>query len=1072
MFEKITFDIEANNLLNKESIDYTASPYKLKDCFTMHCIVVEDIETGNLLAFHDGDKYVFDGRVYEEKDIDNGYTYILKDYKPLDYIHKPLKDFESFTKSGNIKCVVGHNILNFDLLACKLYYDFDYTVEKDTLNGFDVEYIDTLVLSKCLNPDRIGGHSLDKLSEKTGLRKINFRPYVKIEDRFKKFSADMLYYCIRDVQANTKVLQMLEKEKGSWDWDDAISLEKSIADIITRQEHRGFNFNTELAEHCIKDLDEKLEERRLRVSPIIPDKPATKAYMKDFTPPVRQFLKTGEPSSYLIKFAEKLEAEITGEVGSYKFIFKGKTYDLPLPLEPLVTTQEADINDTTHIKEWLVSEFGWNPSEYKEKDLSVKQVKGIGKVKRTPEEVTEAIDKYVEQTLNSAFCRDRCDFLEVTPEKLKHKLQSYKEGRSIKVWTNPSFTKGQEKEICPDLERIASDFPYAKDIVEYLTYKHRRNSILGGGLDWDDEEEAEKGFLAYVREDCRIPTPADTCGAATSRFRHSIVCNVPRNTSLYGEEMRGLFGVDSNKFYQLGYDFDSLEARIEAHYCYPYDKTKEYCDSLLQAKPNDVHSVMARKISNTIKRKFERRPAKSVKYACLPVDNSEVLTKQGWKFRQELTVGDDVLSYSVDKCHYEWKPIQALWDYKDADVITLKNKWFSMESTADHRWYGIKRRQKGHGSSSIRFYDKCFFTTEDINTETSIMNAAYYWNESSRISSKQAALVAWLLSDGYYKWSEPSDTTSSRKGKSKGIVGSIGQSSKKYWRELEGILADNNISYVKDTSEENGCNFYTYRLKAKDLRSFMDNVVNSRKQKHDVDWVKWVLTLDQPALQEFLYNFWLADGHSKRGNKCITQNIGNIADAVMLAGNLTGHRVTFNHKTDKCIEINLSKKAFTTGQRLIKNFSRKTDVFCLTNENETFVTRQNGIITLTGNCTYGATAPKVAKTIGETLQVGTMVFNAFWEAALPLKKLKDRLQKYWEDVGKKKFILGIDGRKVPTRSQHAILNSLFQSAGVICAKRAMVFHDKFIKEAGYSVDFFRDNWKEKTFISQLIAYHK
>ena len=103
-------------------------------------------------------------------------------------------------------------------------------------------------------------------------------------------------------------------------------------------------------------------------------------------------------------------------------------------------------------------------------------------------------------------------------------------------------------------------FPYARDIVDYLTYKHRRNSILGGGLEWDEEEEAEKGFLAYVRADGRISTPADTCGATTSRFKHRVVTNIPRTSSLYGEPMRAQFGVDDT-CYQIGYDFDSLEAK-------------------------------------------------------------------------------------------------------------------------------------------------------------------------------------------------------------------------------------------------------------------------------------------------------------------------------------------------------------------------------------------------------------------------------------------------------------------------------------------------------------------------------
>lgn len=121
--------------------------------------------------------------------------------------------------------------------------------------------------------------------------------------------------------------------------------------------------------------------------------------------------------------------------------------------------------------------------------------------------------------------------------------------------------------------------------------------------------------------------------------------------------------------------------------------------------------------------------------------------------------------------------------------------------------------------------------------------------------------------------------------------------------------------------------------------------------------------------------------------------------------------------------------------------------------------------------TYGAQANKVSKIIGGSESEGIMVFDAFWEAAYPLKGLKDNLERYWKNTGQKKFILGIDRRKVPTRSAHAIVNSLFQSAGVICAKRAMVIHDRKLKEAGLWVDFFRDDYQNMVFAQQMIAYH-
>lgn len=743
-----TFDIESNNLLNDESVDYLASPYRLKDSFAMHCIVCESHDTGEIIAFHDGDKYLFDGRPYIETD--GKYEYRLEEYEHLEYTHFPLKDFPDFVNGtgkfkGNsnykITKVVGHNIINFDLLAIKLFFKLNYSIKYNTWGNSNIEICDTMILSKTLNPDRFGGHSLAELSKKAGGDvKIDFRKNIPETERFKTFAADMLYYCIYDNKANTAVFRYLMEEWGDYNkWSEPFNLEQRVADIITRQEHRGFAFNMKQAEDNIRDLDARMEACRLEAEPVLPPKPATKGYLKSFIPPKLQFKKNGEPSSNMIKFAEKHSGELVQKEDGWWLFALGKEFKLPIPAEEPICdpTVPATLDDTTHIKNWLVG-LGWSPSEYKDKDITLKS--GT-KIKKDEAQMEKAIRDYVDQTLASNFCQDRCDHLECTPETLEWKLRdriAKAKGRGVKVLTNPSFTKGQEKDICPNLEALGEKFPYATQIVQYLTYKHRRNSILGGGADWEeDEEDYDKGYLAAVRADGRIPTPAATCDAATSRMKHRLVANIPRVTSLYGYEMRNLFGVEVPKYFQIGYDFDSLEAKIESHYCWRYEQEPhEYCNALLLEKPNDVHTMMARRISDTIGRKFERSPAKSVKY-------------------------------------------------------------------------GI---------------------------------------------------------------------------------------------------------------------------------------------------------------------------------------------------------------------------------------------------------------------TYGAQAAKVAKTIGSDMYTGQLVYDAFWEAAKPLALLKERLHDFWVKTGKK-YILGIDGRKVPTRSAHAILNSLFQSGGVICAKRAMVIYDDLIEEEGLAVDFFADDWKNKSFVQQMIAYH-
>ena len=103
--------------------------------------------------------------------------------------------------------------------------------------------------------------------------------------RFKHFAADMLHYNLFDLKSNKSVYDYLMKEKGTHDWSRAITTEKCIADIITRQSHRGFSFDVGLAEKNVKELDAMMQEARLKVEPILPPKAATKCFMKDFTPP-------------------------------------------------------------------------------------------------------------------------------------------------------------------------------------------------------------------------------------------------------------------------------------------------------------------------------------------------------------------------------------------------------------------------------------------------------------------------------------------------------------------------------------------------------------------------------------------------------------------------------------------------------------------------------------------------------------------------------------------------------------------------------------------------------------------
>ena len=83
----IVHDVEASGLLDASTVDYTASPWKLKPSFQLHVVSVLEEQTNQLIAFYDGPKIELDGRKHSV--VVEGVEYILENYTPLEYLHFP-----------------------------------------------------------------------------------------------------------------------------------------------------------------------------------------------------------------------------------------------------------------------------------------------------------------------------------------------------------------------------------------------------------------------------------------------------------------------------------------------------------------------------------------------------------------------------------------------------------------------------------------------------------------------------------------------------------------------------------------------------------------------------------------------------------------------------------------------------------------------------------------------------------------------------------------------------------------------------------------------------------------------
>jgi len=148
---------------------------------TIHCAVVKDYLTGGVTEFRPGE----------------------------------ISDFADMI-DGNV--VIGHNIISFDLPAID-----KWCKDNSPLYGYEPfpepkMVIDTLVMSRLLNPDRerpeglpqkVGPHSLKAWGYRLGMLKGE---YGEQDNAWVDFNEDMLAYCAQDVHVTAEVYKALLKE--------------------------------------------------------------------------------------------------------------------------------------------------------------------------------------------------------------------------------------------------------------------------------------------------------------------------------------------------------------------------------------------------------------------------------------------------------------------------------------------------------------------------------------------------------------------------------------------------------------------------------------------------------------------------------------------------------------------------------------------------------------------------------------------------------------------------------------------------------------------------------------------
>ena len=162
-------------------------------------------------------------------------------------------------------------------------------------------------------------------------------------------------------------------------------------------------------------------------------------------------------------------------------------------------------------------------------------------------------------------------------------------------------------------------------------------------------------------------------------------------------------------------------------------------------------------------------------FYCVPTDH-EILTRDGWKFHDELTVGEEVMAYDLATEGLHWTPLQAVNVYDfDGELNVLhhnkvgngKENFRTVEFlfTDDHRWPTIieprmipsvtlTRQNGGVATKALYKGLKKFVRGADLQSQHKIPHSGKYHgdNEESILDVRLAKILGWVVTDGYHRW--------------------------------------------------------------------------------------------------------------------------------------------------------------------------------------------------------------------------------------------------------------------------------------------------------------------------------
>lgn len=326
---------------------------------------------------------------------------------------------------------------------------------------------------------------------------------------------------------------------------------------------------------------------------------------------------------------------------------------------------------------------------------------------------------------------------------------------------------------------------------------------------------------------------------------------------------------------------------------------------------------------------FEVRDCIQWLYGCYSAD-TEVLTKKGWKFYNELTETCEILQWEATTNKLTWiKPINKFEYEVDDKMVLLENRHTSQLITKNHSVFA-KIRKHSRNPKPTEFER---IEAQEIKKHWQI-DLPLAGNLLGEVIEPNAYLIGWWLTDAWVH------------GDKKACM--FSQSKPETLKKLKEALTNSPCKfseYVKESKNENHQSEHTFYVTGKTANFILENYPN-----REMSWDMLLWNFDSKlALIEGLLD---GDGSRKRANSYCeifwskNKERLDIFQALCLSANIRSH---IDYKKGA---VYLNREHNTTqiqNKHSQPHQEYKGTVWCLETETGAFVVRRNGKAFISGN---------------------------------------------------------------------------------------------------------------------------